>query len=112
MAMSSLVFTGSTPSETALAKNVFIALTVSPALGPVVESGGKYQRLSGLDWDALFNEENMPEMLQRRARDVAPMEKLNEHEILAPIGQQEVWAAGVTYFRSRDARIEEAKAGG
>jgi 2-dehydro-3-deoxy-D-arabinonate dehydratase len=25
----------------------------------------------------------------------------------APIGQQEVWAAGVTYMRSRDARMEE-----
>jgi 2-dehydro-3-deoxy-D-arabinonate dehydratase len=27
---------------------------------------------------------------------------------LAPIGSQEVWAAGVTYFRSRDARMEES----
>jgi hypothetical protein len=29
--------------------------------------------------------------------------------ILAPIVSQEVWAAGVTYFRSRTARIEESK---
>jgi 2-dehydro-3-deoxy-D-arabinonate dehydratase len=28
----------------------------------------------------------------------------------APIEQQEVWAAGVTYFRSRTARMEESKA--
>jgi 2-dehydro-3-deoxy-D-arabinonate dehydratase len=28
--------------------------------------------------------------------------------ILAPIDDQEVWAAGVTYLRSRDARIEES----
>lgn len=27
---------------------------------------------------------------------------------VAPVGTQEVWAAGVTYLRSRDARIEEA----
>jgi 2-dehydro-3-deoxy-D-arabinonate dehydratase len=26
----------------------------------------------------------------------------------APVGTQEVWAAGVTYLRSRDARVEEA----
>jgi 2-dehydro-3-deoxy-D-arabinonate dehydratase len=32
--------------------------------------------------------------------------------LLAPIENQEVWAAGVTYFRSRTARMEEAKAGG
>jgi 2-dehydro-3-deoxy-D-arabinonate dehydratase len=30
-------------------------------------------------------------------------------ERLAPIEQQEVWAAGVTYLRSRTARMEEAK---
>jgi 2-dehydro-3-deoxy-D-arabinonate dehydratase len=35
-----------------------------------------------------------------------------ESEILAPIGSQEVWAAGVTYYRSRDARMEEAKSAG
>jgi 2-dehydro-3-deoxy-D-arabinonate dehydratase len=28
--------------------------------------------------------------------------------VVAPVGTQEVWAAGVTYLRSRDARVEEA----
>jgi 2-dehydro-3-deoxy-D-arabinonate dehydratase len=28
--------------------------------------------------------------------------------VVAPVGSQEVWAAGVTYLRSRDARVEEA----
>ena len=28
--------------------------------------------------------------------------------LLAPVGSQEIWAAGVTYLRSRNARIEEA----
>jgi len=31
---------------------------------------------------------------------------------LAPIGRQEVWAAGVTYERSRDARVEESRDAG
>jgi 2-dehydro-3-deoxy-D-arabinonate dehydratase len=35
--------------------------------------------------------------------------KTGHIESLAPIGQQEVWAAGVTYFRSRDARMEESR---
>ena len=30
-------------------------------------------------------------------------------QLLAPIDRQEVWAAGVTYFRSRTARMEESK---
>ena len=29
-----------------------------------------------------------------------------------PIGSQEVWAAGVTYFRSREARMEESRSAG
>jgi 2-dehydro-3-deoxy-D-arabinonate dehydratase len=33
-------------------------------------------------------------------------------DLLPPIGSQEVWAAGVTYYRSRDARIEESESSG
>jgi 2-dehydro-3-deoxy-D-arabinonate dehydratase len=32
--------------------------------------------------------------------------------VLPPLDQQEVWAAGVTYFRSRAARMEESKSAG
>src|SRR5215472_5040544 len=32
--------------------------------------------------------------------------------LMAPIGSQEVWAAGVTYHRSRDARMEESESAG
>jgi 2-dehydro-3-deoxy-D-arabinonate dehydratase len=32
--------------------------------------------------------------------------------LLPPVGAQEVWAAGVTYFRSRTARMEESKSAG
>ena len=33
-------------------------------------------------------------------------------QLLAPVDTQEVWAAGVTYFRSRDARMEESAQAG
>ena len=33
-------------------------------------------------------------------------------DILSPVSTQEVWAAGVTYYRSRDARMEESQAAG
>jgi len=39
---------------------------------------------------------------------VLPLEKIN---FLAPIDSQEVWAAGVTYRRSQQARMEESKSG-
>jgi len=32
--------------------------------------------------------------------------------LIAPIDKQEIWASGVTYERSRDARMEESKQGG
>ena len=41
--------------------------------------------------------------------------RLNElplSELLPPIGNQEVWAAGVTYLRSRTARMEESASSG
>ena len=42
------------------------------------------------------------------AIDAAAEPVEGEVEIEAPVGSQEIWAAGVTYLRSRDARIEEA----
>ncbi len=37
---------------------------------------------------------------------------LPEGALLAPVSSQEVWAAGVTYYRSRDARMEESESSG
>jgi 2-dehydro-3-deoxy-D-arabinonate dehydratase len=42
--------------------------------------------------------------------DIAP-DPARAH-LLAPITKQEVWAAGVTYLRSREARMEESESGG
>lgn len=42
----------------------------------------------------------------------ATEEAPTDSKSLAPVDQQEVWAAGVTYLRSRDARQEEAEDGG
>lgn len=39
-------------------------------------------------------------------------EQLDLQDLLAPIQSQEVWAAGVTYYRSRDARMEESRDAG
>ncbi|MCA9199293.1 MAG: fumarylacetoacetate hydrolase family protein [Planctomycetales bacterium] len=47
------------------------------------------------------------------ARQAAQTDKairLSDVQLLAPIDQQEVWAAGVTYIRSKAARMEESEA--
>ena len=38
----------------------------------------------------------------------ATSERLEGQTFLAPVDHQEIWAAGVTYLRSRDARMEES----
>ncbi len=49
---------------------------------------------------------------RRSHRRAEPLQDFAQAKILAPIGNQEVWAAGVTYYRSRNARMEESKSAG
>ena len=69
------------------------------------------------DWDALINRENLfNHFLQLTETTETLSEELAENYInnfiLPPVGSQEVWAAGVTYLRSRDARMEESEDSG
>ncbi|MCX6854179.1 MAG: 2-hydroxyhepta-2,4-diene-1,7-dioate isomerase, partial [Verrucomicrobia bacterium] len=53
------------------------------------------------NWDALIDHENLQAYLAGVAASGTPVGAPAQDTILAPIGTQEVWAAGVTYFRSR-----------
>jgi 2-dehydro-3-deoxy-D-arabinonate dehydratase len=71
--------------------------------------------LPELAWDDLFTGDvTVADLNTRRLQ--RPNEKADPRlhdRLLPPIGTQEVWAAGVTYLRSRTARMEEsATAGG
>jgi len=63
-----------------------------------------------LGWDELFTAAD-PEALvaERFAGAKGSAAPLEASALLAPVVSQEVWAAGVTYFKSRDARMEESK---
>jgi 2-dehydro-3-deoxy-D-arabinonate dehydratase len=68
-------------------------------------------------WDQLINRSNLHGYLQSvlpGAKTLSPTQAdaLLNSQLMAPIGMQEVWAAGVTYLRSRDARMEESKDSG
>ena len=63
------------------------------------------------DWDELINHDNLFQFLSAQTGNKIEVD-WNEIKILAPISKQEVWAAGVTYLRSRDARMEESKDAG
>lgn len=62
------------------------------------------------DLDVLFAQKEPA--LWLRAQFEATKVLLAPAQWLAPIQSQEVWAAGVTYLRSRDARMDEAKEAG
>ncbi len=80
--------------------------------GPYVEEGGSYYRLPEHSWDALVTHVDLQGYLRSIFRHSQAVTELSSEQILAPIGNQEVWAAGVTYYRSRSARMEEAKSAG
>ena len=63
-------------------------------------------------WDALLKRDDLYEHLETGLPRLKPSDGGALNRLLAPIGSQEVWAAGVTYFRSRDARMHESKSSG
>jgi 2-dehydro-3-deoxy-D-arabinonate dehydratase len=82
-------------------------------LGPVIEDSGLYYRLADDDWDSLVNQNDLESVLTGAMRRGNVLKEFEwQTTALAPIGNQEVWAAGVTYYRSRTARIEESKSSG
>ena len=81
--------------------------------GPVVETANEFHRLpKSIRWDDLFNAPDLGGLLSRGIAEWPVRDEPTAPEILPPISTQEVWAAGVTYLRSKKARMEEAKDAG
>jgi 2-dehydro-3-deoxy-D-arabinonate dehydratase len=65
------------------------------------------------NWDTLINRDHLYQYLSEMIAELPILseEMATTHiseSLLPPIGKQEVWAAGVTYLRSREARMEES----
>jgi 2-dehydro-3-deoxy-D-arabinonate dehydratase len=80
--------------------------------GVFVEEGEQHYLIANHEWDALLSRDDLPEFLAEFVARGESFERFHEGEVLAPIEGQEVWAAGVTYYRSRGARMEESKDAG
>ena len=78
----------------------------------VVEHEGQSYSVSGSSLDELIARDDLYTYLLRRIGNAKVCDPPVAEELLAPIGTQEVWAAGVTYYRSREARMEESKSAG
>ncbi len=79
--------------------------------GIIIEANDKFYLSNAKNWDSFVNRDNLFDELSTE------IQELNEFPwdstgILAPIAQQEIWASGVTYMRSREARMDESKESG
>jgi 2-dehydro-3-deoxy-D-arabinonate dehydratase len=83
--------------------------------GIVIEHEGNYYLSDGLNWDVCVNRTHLYQELLKELKNAkadASLKDVIDSNLLAPIGSQEVWASGVTYLRSREARMEESKDAG
>ena len=80
--------------------------------GVFAEHGDRFYAIDGSDWDGLVTRDDLLKHLLKRIETLPSIANPAPKDLLPPISRQEVWAAGVTYFRSRNARMEEAKSAG
>ena len=80
-----------------------VGLVEQRSVYPLSFSSGQYKTLA----DILESED--PAAVANLLADRSTAFDLSEIVVLAPIDEQEVWAAGVTYRRSRAARMEESE---
>jgi 2-dehydro-3-deoxy-D-arabinonate dehydratase len=83
--------------------------------GVVIEREGSFFLLPQQDWGTFINRDNLYEESGKAVESLEGDEGIQDWlsgSLQPPVDRQEVWAAGVTYLRSRDARMEEAKESG
>jgi 2-dehydro-3-deoxy-D-arabinonate dehydratase len=81
--------------------------------GAVIEEDGQFYRMGNASsWDDLIIRDDLSAYLRNEISSLASEENFDLSDVGAPIESQEVWAAGVTYYRSREARKEESKSSG
>ena len=82
--------------------------------GNIILNNNAYYLSSINEWDILVNQENLFDFLQNEIQNIPADNSLEQFTIhpLAPLTSQEIWASGVTYLRSKKARMEESKDAG
>jgi len=83
------------------------------ATTPVLEFDGDWYRIDRA-WDEMLNDDNLYDFLNTSVGSCPPDSALSEAiaNTLSPSGNQEIWAAGVTYLKSKAARMDESKDAG
>ena len=80
--------------------------------GIIIDDNGQFYLAEEVNWDEFVNRQNLFQYVTDELQHLEADDKLQDvviTDLMPPISSQEVWASGVTYFRSREARIEESK---
>jgi 2-dehydro-3-deoxy-D-arabinonate dehydratase len=83
--------------------------------GIVVQKDDSYFLVNDQNWDAFVNDDNLYSKMLSITQSSAPSaeaKNLISSDIQPPVQSQEIWACGVTYFRSKVGRQEESKNSG
>ena len=81
--------------------------------GIVIENKDGFYLLGNEDWDMFVNDPNLFQKMKEKIKSLSPSQNNLIDDVLAPVGtQQELWACGVTYLRSKIGRQEESKDAG
>lgn len=73
----------------------------------IENTAGKYTSTLNANWDEFINQPDLFQICQAQIFANTQLEAIQ-----TPIESQEIWAAGVTYLRSKVARMEESKESG
>ena len=74
----------------------------------IVNMQGETAHLPSAHWDTFTNQKGLFDICKNQSFQI----ETGVHEHITPIDSQEIWAAGVTYLRSKVARMEESKESG
>src|ERR1700748_2090300 len=80
--------------------------------GNFISLEGSYYKIEDSSWDQLIARDDLYDYCLSITQKGLTSDRFAESELLPPVENQEVWASGVTYYRSRTARMEESKEAG
>lgn len=81
--------------------------------GAYLEHNENFYAYHEYSFDTLINQPNLYQFFNQTVNNKIPEKDFNlDGILLPPIVSQEVWASGVTYLRSKNARMEESKDAG
>lgn len=83
------------------------------ATGAIIQKEDTFFTEEVQDWNTFLNRKNLHRSLLSDIEKMKPFDGDGLPDTMPPpMGNQEIWASGVTYMRSREARMEESKKAG